>query len=507
MDLIKSLIVMMLVLATVHPAFAQQAPTSQEQSLYQNMRSNFEKLDIPKKDISDVLKSFSGPVTISFPCNTGDYNRHVTATVKTNLARFDNTLSHSGGITTGGVYVWKCTITSYDGHLTIQCENELMLNYDAITSVQEKDQRIRQVEELVVFYHEMLHGQLMIDAMKSSGEWRANTCNRQPQQKLDYSYTDTDHKVIMPLQTEFAQNLIAKSGGIMNVVHVMPEEAPSGAFSKDAGSLREYPQYSRGGINISARSYNINGLDITTQSDRLVMSGNLVDMTQSGTIWLYVFGAQNPQPVQPSAQQPSQTQATTQIIRTEPESKTIPPWIKNTARWWASGIIPDKDFVLGIQYLIQNKIITVGPTVQGQTEDRVPSWVKNTARWWADDLISDAEFVASLQYLIRSGIISTAQSANQQQFLQLSKDVVERGAYSTSQIHVTGKVENYRSGTYVTLEMQRPDGISVELQGVVTSKGLFTVPIIIDAKSPQGLYTVRAVYQNSEVGTASFTVR
>jgi hypothetical protein len=499
---------MALVFAAMPPAFAQQAPTSQEQSLYQNMRSNFEKLDVPKKDITDVLKSFNGPVTISFPCNTGDYNKHVTATVKTNLARFDSTLSHSGGITTGGVYVWKCTITSYNGHLTIQCENELMLNYDAITSVQEKDQRIRQVEELVVFYHEMLHGQLMIDAMKSSGEWRANTCNRQPQQKLDYSHTDTDHKVIMPLQTEFAQNLIAKSGGIMNVVQVMPEETQAGSFSKDAGSLHEYPQYARGGINISARSYNINGLDIVTQSDRLVMSGNLVNRTQTGTIWLYVFAAEkqpSPQPsAQPSTQQPSQTQPQT----IQEQSKTIPSWIKNNARWWSSGIIPDKDFVLGIQYLIQNKIIAVGNVSQGQAEDRVPSWVKNNAGWWADDLISDAEFVASLQYLIKSGIISTGiQSANQQQFLQLSKDAVERGAYGTSQIHVTGKVENYRSGTYVTLEMQRPDGISVDLQGVITSKGLFTVPIIIDAKSPQGLYTVRAVYQNVEVGTASFTVK
>ena len=37
----------------------------------------------------------------------------------------------------------------------------------------------------------------------------------------------------------------------------------------------------------------------------------------------------------------------------------IPNWIKNNAGWWASGQISDTDFVSGIQYLIENGIISV----------------------------------------------------------------------------------------------------------------------------------------------------
>jgi hypothetical protein len=37
----------------------------------------------------------------------------------------------------------------------------------------------------------------------------------------------------------------------------------------------------------------------------------------------------------------------------------IPFWIKNNAKWWADNKISDNDFVLGLQYLINNKIFQI----------------------------------------------------------------------------------------------------------------------------------------------------
>jgi hypothetical protein len=37
----------------------------------------------------------------------------------------------------------------------------------------------------------------------------------------------------------------------------------------------------------------------------------------------------------------------------------LPNWIKDTAEWWATGKVTDKDFVLGIQYLIEHGIIRI----------------------------------------------------------------------------------------------------------------------------------------------------
>ncbi len=84
----------------------------------------------------------------------------------------------------------------------------------------------------------------------------------------------------------------------------------------------------------------------------------------------------------------------------------IPNWIKNNAGWWADGLIEDADFVLGIQYLINEEIMTIPQTQSGQSSQQsIPNWIKNNAGWWADGLIEDAEFVSGLQYLITNGII------------------------------------------------------------------------------------------------------
>jgi hypothetical protein len=40
-------------------------------------------------------------------------------------------------------------------------------------------------------------------------------------------------------------------------------------------------------------------------------------------------------------------------------SAEIPNWIKTNAGWWADGSIDDDSFVGGIQYLIENGIMSV----------------------------------------------------------------------------------------------------------------------------------------------------
>ena len=40
-------------------------------------------------------------------------------------------------------------------------------------------------------------------------------------------------------------------------------------------------------------------------------------------------------------------------------STDIPQWIKSNADWWGKGLISDGDFLKGIQYLVENSIISV----------------------------------------------------------------------------------------------------------------------------------------------------
>ena len=85
---------------------------------------------------------------------------------------------------------------------------------------------------------------------------------------------------------------------------------------------------------------------------------------------------------------------------------SVPAWIKNNAGWWADGIIGDKEFVQSIQFLINQKIISISVTEYKSTDSQdIPAWIKNNAGWWADGLISERDFVKGIEFLVSQGII------------------------------------------------------------------------------------------------------
>jgi len=109
------------------------------------------------------------------------------------------------------------------------------------------------------------------------------------------------------------------------------------------------------------------------------------------------------------------------------EENTIPSWIKNNAGWWADNKINDKDFISGIEHLIENKIIKVSTYVNKENStDTIPSWIKNNAGWWSSGKISDNDFLTGIEYLIENGIINVNAKTNSE---LLEKDL-ERKAWN-----------------------------------------------------------------------------
>ena len=97
------------------------------------------------------------------------------------------------------------------------------------------------------------------------------------------------------------------------------------------------------------------------------------------------------------------------------EAPPIPSWIKKTVGWWAYDQVTEIEFIEGITYLINNRIIVItdSPTgftanSSGAVEYVVPKWIKNNARWWADGDIPDSAFVSGLQWLIKNGIMQVS---------------------------------------------------------------------------------------------------
>jgi len=90
---------------------------------------------------------------------------------------------------------------------------------------------------------------------------------------------------------------------------------------------------------------------------------------------------------------------------TDEATNDIPQWIKNNAEWWSKNQIEDSDFILGLEFLIKQGVITVSATDQSQQSENIPEWVRNTAGWWSEGQISDDDFIQSIQWLINNGFI------------------------------------------------------------------------------------------------------
>ena len=89
------------------------------------------------------------------------------------------------------------------------------------------------------------------------------------------------------------------------------------------------------------------------------------------------------------------------------ESSSIPSWIKNNARFWATDQIGDSDFISGLQYLATNKIIhlTQPLTTNNTSSTSLPLWIKGLAGSWADGKISNDYFASTLQFMVNQNII------------------------------------------------------------------------------------------------------
>src|SRR5947209_2288508 len=95
-------------------------------------------------------------------------------------------------------------------------------------------------------------------------------------------------------------------------------------------------------------------------------------------------------------------------INASAQQYSIPSWIKDTAKLWGDDKIGDSNFKQGLQWLVENKIMTIpeGNNHSGSNNQQIPIWVRNDAKWWGDGQIGDSDFVQGMQYLIQIGTIS-----------------------------------------------------------------------------------------------------
>jgi hypothetical protein len=86
-------------------------------------------------------------------------------------------------------------------------------------------------------------------------------------------------------------------------------------------------------------------------------------------------------------------------------SQTVPRWVKHNAEWWAESKISDDDFINGMRFLIESRILPTTDMTGEGTNHQIPDSIKRMADAWSDNKISDYEFLLGIEYLIKNGVI------------------------------------------------------------------------------------------------------
>jgi hypothetical protein len=281
----------------------KEEPSAEEKMLFEKIFSRLEEhADMMKVQVEDVRKSFSEPVEISFSCMPFRERAvdSVSVNVVTQFARFQPELSegHRTGIL-GGIYVWDCKAVKEKDVLTIQCVNTLMLNPDFLVREENETgerKTIAMAENEMVLYHELLHGELMIDAINDVSDvsrWRKNACTffAENNNELDYTPSDLNHALISSLELDFLAKIVKKHNGLLLVKNVDRHKVGSYEFTEIIATFPQLGTLAKKGFFVMARAINVNDVTIDVSQERgtIAVSGSLSDPSIDGSVRVFIM--------------------------------------------------------------------------------------------------------------------------------------------------------------------------------------------------------------------------
>ena len=92
-------------------------------------------------------------------------------------------------------------------------------------------------------------------------------------------------------------------------------------------------------------------------------------------------------------------------VHADSKTNLVPQWVKHNALWWSQGEISDNDFINGMKWLVENKVIPVEDMEETIDSFGMPDSVKRIAYSWSQGSVQDAEFIRGIEYLIKNGLI------------------------------------------------------------------------------------------------------
>lgn len=296
----------MIIFSASIPVYASHVkksqPTEVEKRLFEKILDRLEEHDaMLDTKIDDVKRSLSEPVKIFFSCRAVNDKEveSVSIDISTQFFGFDQSLAeqHRGGMLSG-IYIWDCKAVKDRYTLTIECTNLLMLNPNFMVREEtEKDEKkvIAVAENEMVLYHELLHGQLMMNAMKDTSDalgWRVDACKffDDNNNELDYSPSDAEHKIISELEMGYLSKLIEQNNGMV-IVKTIDKQVGMKQFTQVVASFEELGELAEAGFFVFTRTENLEGTEIlvSREEETVSVSATLQDPQKDGIVRMFIM--------------------------------------------------------------------------------------------------------------------------------------------------------------------------------------------------------------------------
>ena len=247
--------------------------------------------DMHPISVTDIISSLEDTLRKQIECPPSSEINKVQFKIITKHIKFDRNLmigeeSIPVEDTDIGWFQWTVTSKVTDGMKIITACNYIMLD-SAIMVQQEADPPYGPIADEGLLYHELLHGQLVIDSIMNNESYQNRICSCD----FDLSAADTEHEHIHDLESNYLKDLLKETGIEDPEVYIL--DPPAQKADGDGKFKLEIAEETILGdkLDISIKSYFPKGsnvmegsLGLVFENGKIFITGMLIDKTKPGIV-------------------------------------------------------------------------------------------------------------------------------------------------------------------------------------------------------------------------------
>lgn len=157
--------------------------------------------------------------------------------------------------------------------------------------------------------------------------------------------------------------------------------------------------------NVMITSYSISGTGTDRPTEEFSLNFEKITYAESSTESLRADIA-----IRESISEPVKETVNDEMIMKE--KARVPQWIETTAQFWIDEGVSDREFTDAIGFLVKEKIIDVEveptlvePDETTTVEPEIPDWIASTTEWWINGQVPEDQFLEGIKWMIQNKII------------------------------------------------------------------------------------------------------